>query len=170
MNRWWTFIFLELLAVLMAGWLVGCAPKSELRQEAKLGRSSKSALNVRDNREADVYCTTDNECLDGDPTTEDLCLISGECVHIAECQTAADCPTDNEAACVGCYEGLCVWYCCPEVCPDMDINCDGKVNATDLGLFLNRWGVCHPLEPSDWDGDRDVGPADLHQLLLGWTP
>jgi hypothetical protein len=118
-------------------------------------------------READVYCDTDNDCLDSDPTTEDLCLKNGECIHVHECQTAADCVGGVPGASVGCYDGLCVWYC--GHCPDIDLHASNRVDAEDLAELLRRWGSAHPLDPGDWDGDRFINSNDLSVLLMNWS-
>ena len=117
-------------------------------------------------RESDVFCDSDNACLDSDPTTDDICLINGECLHLEECQTAADCTGGLPGAYVGCYEGLCTWYC--GHCPDMDLEASGSVDPGDLAEVLRRWGAAHPLDPGDWDGDRLIDSNDLAVLLMNW--
>ncbi len=52
-------------------------------------------------------------------------------------------------------------------CP-ADLDGDGLVNATDLGLLLGRFGTCHFGCNGDFDHDRDVDATDLGQLLGRW--
>ncbi|MDZ4755481.1 MAG: esterase-like activity of phytase family protein [Phycisphaerae bacterium] len=47
-----------------------------------------------------------------------------------------------------------------------DLNDDGHVDATDLGLLLGAWGGGGP---ADFDGDGFVGASDLAILLGDWT-
>ncbi|MFO0826578.1 MAG: hypothetical protein U0572_00370 [Phycisphaerales bacterium] len=54
---------------------------------------------------------------------------------------------------------------CTDRSPDLD--CDGHVNAADLGLLLGAWGGPGPL--GDLDRDGIVGPLDLGILLGGWS-
>lgn len=53
-----------------------------------------------------------------------------------------------------------------------DINGDGMVDATDLGLLLGAWGECASdgmdLCAADLDGDGAVTGADLGVLLSAW--
>jgi hypothetical protein len=52
-----------------------------------------------------------------------------------------------------------------------DLNGDGLVNGTDLGLWLVYAGdSCDPGEacPGDLDGDGEVSGGDLGVLLSGW--
>ena len=49
-----------------------------------------------------------------------------------------------------------------------DINGDGIVNGTDLGLFLGSWGPC-PGCPADFNGDGVVDGTDFGILLGSWT-
>jgi murein tripeptide amidase MpaA len=56
--------------------------------------------------------------------------------------------------------------------PPADLDGDGVVNGSDLGLLLLAWGDC--LEgvaecPADLDRDGTVTGADLGLLLLAWT-
>ena len=48
-----------------------------------------------------------------------------------------------------------------------DMNNDGLVNGTDLGLFLAVWGDFGG--PGDFNGDEIVDGADLGFLIAGWT-
>jgi hypothetical protein len=48
-----------------------------------------------------------------------------------------------------------------------DINNDGLVNGTDLGLFLAMWGNLGG--PADFNGDGEVTGADLGILIANWT-
>ncbi|MDZ4829060.1 MAG: hypothetical protein SGJ09_02540 [Phycisphaerae bacterium] len=47
-----------------------------------------------------------------------------------------------------------------------DLNGDGSVSGSDLGILLGGWGTSGP---GDLDGDGIVGGADLGILLGGWT-
>lgn len=47
-----------------------------------------------------------------------------------------------------------------------DLNCDGNVNAFDLGILLGAWNVID--SPADLNGDRIVDAADLAELLANW--
>ena len=49
-----------------------------------------------------------------------------------------------------------------------DLDGDGRVNASDLGLLLAAWGRC-PDCPADLDGDGSVGGGDLGGLVAAWT-
>ena len=49
-----------------------------------------------------------------------------------------------------------------------DIDGDGRVNASDLGLLLAAWGRC-PECRADLDGDDLVGGGDLGGLIAAWT-
>lgn len=51
-------------------------------------------------------------------------------------------------------------------CPS-DINGDGQVNASDLGLLLGAWNFMGP-DPSDINGDEIVNSSDLGLLLGAW--
>ena len=54
-------------------------------------------------------------------------------------------------------------------CPG-DLDGDGSVNGTDLGLLFAAWGPC-PIEaacPGDLNLDGVVGPEDLSALLGAW--
>ncbi len=50
-----------------------------------------------------------------------------------------------------------------------DLDGDGRVGGSDLGLMLASWGACGPPCPADLDGDGEVGGADLGRMLAGWT-
>ena len=52
-------------------------------------------------------------------------------------------------------------------CP-ADLDGNGIVGASDLGLLLLAWGT--PGGPADLNGDGIVGAADLGLLLLAWGP
>ena len=63
-------------------------------------------------------------------------------------------------------------------CP-ADLNLDGVVNSTDLGIILNEWGLCpdacDPGDPAntcaaDLTGDCRVKALDLAILLGSWGP
>jgi hypothetical protein len=66
-----------------------------------------------------------------------------------------------------CFIELCVTVPEPApACHPADINCDGMVDAIDLGLLLGAWGTKGPA--GDLDGDGIVGAADLAILLGEW--
>ncbi len=48
-----------------------------------------------------------------------------------------------------------------------DLDLDGSVGTTDLGLLLEEWG--RPHSPADLDGDGTVGEHDLALLLGAWS-
>ena len=48
-----------------------------------------------------------------------------------------------------------------------DVNGDGLVNATDLGILLNAWGSLGG--PSDLDQNGVVNAADLAILVNAWS-
>jgi uncharacterized protein (DUF2141 family) len=50
---------------------------------------------------------------------------------------------------------------------DWDVNGDGAINSTDLGILLSGWGVAGA---ADFNGDGVVNSADLGVLLSNWTP
>ncbi len=49
-----------------------------------------------------------------------------------------------------------------------DINGDGLVNGSDLGLLLAAWGSCPNPCPADFTGDGLVDGGDLGLLLAAW--
>lgn len=49
-----------------------------------------------------------------------------------------------------------------------DLDGDGRVDASDLGLLLAAWGPC-PDCPADLEGDDSVGGGDLGALIAAWT-
>jgi glucose/arabinose dehydrogenase len=59
--------------------------------------------------------------------------------------------------------------CPPETTPG-DINGDGLVDGTDLGLLLAAWGECPPSGdcPADVNGDGRINGSDLGVLLNNW--
>ena len=51
-----------------------------------------------------------------------------------------------------------------------DLDGDGRVGGTDLGLLFSAWGICATDECSaDFNRDGVVGPDDLGTLLAAWT-
>ena len=60
-----------------------------------------------------------------------------------------------------------------QVCCFADLDCDGKVGASDLLALLVSWGPCDP-PPAPCDADLDcdgtVGASDLLLLLTAWGP
>jgi hypothetical protein len=51
--------------------------------------------------------------------------------------------------------------------PNADLNGDGVVNGSDLGLLLASFGPCANC-PADLDGNGRVDGADLGILLAAW--
>lgn len=56
----------------------------------------------------------------------------------------------------------------PPVCP-ADLNGDADVGPFDLAQLLGSWGPCEDC-PADLDCDGEVGPFDLATLLGAWGP
>jgi streptogramin lyase len=50
-----------------------------------------------------------------------------------------------------------------------DFNCDGFVDALDLGYLINAWGTVGP-SPADLKPDGTINAADLTVLLAAWGP
>jgi hypothetical protein len=48
-----------------------------------------------------------------------------------------------------------------------DLDGDGLVDATDLGLLISRWGTTDV--DADLDGDGIVGASDLAATLGAWN-
>lgn len=61
------------------------------------------------------------------------------------------------------------WRCEAPSPPSPDLNDDGSVDETDLGLMLGAWGACDRC-PADLDGNGVVDGADLAMLLIIWGP
>jgi hypothetical protein len=57
------------------------------------------------------------------------------------------------------------WLLPPACTGDMDS--DGTIGGTDLGLLLTQWGAAGS---ADLDGNGIVDAADLGALLAGWGP
>ncbi len=68
---------------------------------------------------------------------------------------------------------LATWQGCPvsSGCVTADLDCDGIVDGTDLGLLLSAWGPCAVPGncPADLNGDGVVDGADLGILLFAWS-
>ena len=52
-------------------------------------------------------------------------------------------------------------------CPG-DINGDGLVNGSDMGLLLSVFGSTDPPEGTDLNGDNIINGADLGLLFSAW--
>lgn len=61
---------------------------------------------------------------------------------------------------------------CPTTpaCVPADLNCDGAVDGSDLGLLLGAWGACPKAGACDSDLNDDgfVDGGDLGILLVAW--
>ena len=55
----------------------------------------------------------------------------------------------------------------PEIPCPADLDGDGVVSGSDIGLLLGDWGACGGC-PSDLDGDGIVGGGDIGLLLGAW--
>jgi hypothetical protein len=49
-----------------------------------------------------------------------------------------------------------------------DLDGDGCVGQTDLGILLADWGCASDVCPGDCDADGDTDQADLGILLANW--
>jgi hypothetical protein len=49
-----------------------------------------------------------------------------------------------------------------------DLDGDGSVGSSDLGVLLSAWGACSGCA-ADIDADGDVGSSDLGILLSNWS-
>jgi hypothetical protein len=54
------------------------------------------------------------------------------------------------------------------VIKNSDLNADGKVNVTDLGIFLSNWNKTG-VSSSDINSDGVVDVIDLGILLSNWN-
>ncbi|MBC04581.1 MAG: hypothetical protein CMJ34_14950 [Phycisphaerae bacterium] len=131
----------------------------------------------------DDYCCTQ--------TWDELCVTIATLLCGADCESIPTCGTDGSCASVhegpGCEDAGCCTavcgsdpYCClvawDQACvasagvvcggPDPDLDGDGSVGGSDLGLLLAGWGSIDPL--LDLDGDGVVGGGDLGLLLAAW--
>ena len=137
-------------------------------------------------------CLPDGSCIDG--VSPEECAASNGVFQgdATEC-SATDCPEPLGASCFS--NGFCLelteedaiqagatWQgvgttCedldgngAPDVCDSSDIlgdlNGDGRVNGSDLGLFLVGWGQ---PGPSDLNGNGTTNGEDLGLLLVNWT-
>jgi hypothetical protein len=52
--------------------------------------------------------------------------------------------------------------------PEGDLDCDGCVNQSDLGILLTDWGCTGGDCPGDADGDGDTDHSDLGVVLAHW--
>jgi hypothetical protein len=81
----------------------------------------------------------------------DCCIIAwdSDCVGIAQSVDACLCPViEAGASCAG------------------DVNFDGFVDGTDLGIVLAEWGTNN--RTADVNGDGNVDGSDLGELLSSW--
>ena len=55
-------------------------------------------------------------------------------------------------------------------CARSDINCDGMIDGSDLGILLMMWGPCPSGAgcPGDINSDGSVDGSDLGILLVNW--
>ncbi len=54
--------------------------------------------------------------------------------------------------------------------PPADLDCDGRVDGSDLGTLLGLWGACPSPCQADFNGDGAVDGDDLGALLGDWSP
>ncbi|MBL8031671.1 MAG: hypothetical protein JNK33_05100 [Candidatus Doudnabacteria bacterium] len=56
-------------------------------------------------------------------------------------------------------------------CADLpaDLNCDSRVNSTDLSILMYYWGSTHPGLKADINKDQIVNLVDFSALLYWWT-
>jgi MYXO-CTERM domain-containing protein len=99
--------------------------------------AGEAAVTVEDSGTIEVLCSTDNDCEDADPCTDDVCLVGGACVFASNllcCDEAADC--DGLLAChTGeCLNNRCSLTVVPD-CPVVDggADTDGFVSQTTDG-------------------------------------
>ena len=114
-----------------------------------------------------VPCVSDADCNDNITTTEDICLIDGQCTHLPACSTNQDCNDNND-----CTRDLCILNKCYEFpnCPyprSADLNGNGVVDDPDLATLLGDWGK-PALDPADINLDGFVDSADLALMLGKW--
>ena len=133
-------------------------------------------------------CELDGFCCE--TTWDDLCiaiatlLCDAGCESVPTCGVAGDCgSTRTEPGCgdATCCEEVCAVdpYCClaewDEACvaravgcggPDPDLDGDGRVGGSDLGMLLARWGSDD--RRADLDEDGVVGGGDLGMMLAAW--
>ena len=133
-------------------------------------------------------CAVDTFCCETD--WDELCvtmatlLCDAGCGSIPTCGVAGDCGTPrSEPGCVDstCCTSVCERdpFCCivswDQECvlgaaacggPDPDLDRNGVVGGSDLGLLLSRWGTADP--EADLDLDGVVGGGDLGVLLAAW--
>ncbi|NBQ14874.1 MAG: hypothetical protein EBU31_09760 [Proteobacteria bacterium] len=66
--------------------------------------------------------------------------------------------------------------CCDQgtscsLCTRFDLNLNGSIDGSDLGVLLAFWGTVSPAFPrADINGDGNVDGADLGMLLANWGP
>ncbi len=58
--------------------------------------------------------------------------------------------------------------CEPQCEGDLDAN--GIVDGSDVGLFFASWGPCPEDCPADFNGDGIVDGVDLGSVLESWGP
>lgn len=60
----------------------------------------------------------------------------------------------------------------PKNVPVGDLDVDCVVDVGDLTLLIESWGARDeaPVQEADLDGDGEIGPLDLAQLLGAWSP
>jgi hypothetical protein len=112
-------------------------------------------------------------CMRGTTWAECLCergssCFAGGCQRLLDVEAALLGVAWNGggASCAdGDHDGL------PDECPargPADIDRDGYVNGSDLGIMLSAWGSTGST--ADIDGSGRVDGADLGVLLASWTP
>lgn len=73
---------------------------------------------------------------------------------------AADGPGGNGSLVVDCFGPTCP---CPA-----DLDGDGRVGGSDLGILFSSWGPCGKACDADLDGNGAVGGSDLGMLFSAW--
>ncbi len=54
-------------------------------------------------------------------------------------------------------------------CSAVDLDGNGQVGSSDLGLLIAAWGTCSGC-PADINGDGKVDGGDLAQIIAFWGP
>ena len=133
-------------------------------------------------------CEVDAFCCE--TTWDDFCIAIATLMCEAGCDAVPTCGLEGDCAVIRSQPGCADAACCEEVCrvdaycclvawdaecvgravecgrPDPDLDGDGTVGGSDLGLLLSLWGTDDP--GADLDLDGMVGGGDLGILLAAW--